>query len=98
MRTALILGVGWLGVLQSWNAPAPGIEASARLVGMAAALGTLTTLIYRLGVWRQEMENTRHNVGAEMRAYRAESSANFGRIERRLDSIDRFIAACTPRP
>ena len=91
MRHTVYSAIAWLGVLQSVNAPALGIEPTARLVGIAGALGTLTTLVYRLGVWRQEMENTRNNVGAQMKAYREESSANFARIERRLDSIDRFI-------
>lgn len=97
MRNALLAGIGWLGLLQSWNGAGSGIETTARLIGMATALGTLTTLVFRLGIWRQEMENTKANVGAEVRAYRRESTANFDRIERRLDSIDRFIAACTPR-
>jgi hypothetical protein len=49
-------------------------------------------LIYRLGVWRQEMENTRSNVAAEVKAHREESSANFDRIDRRLEAIDHVLA------
>ena len=97
MRITFLAGLGWLGVLQSLAVPAAGLQTTARLAGMAAALGTLTVLVYRLGVWRQEMENTRSNIGVEMRAHRRESAANFSRLERRLDSIDQVIAAWTPR-
>jgi septal ring factor EnvC (AmiA/AmiB activator) len=60
---------------------------------VASLLGTLTVLIYRLGVWRQEMENTRNNVAAEVKAHREESATNFDRIERRLEAIDHMVAA-----
>jgi len=63
----------------------------AQLVGFASVLGSLTVLVYRLGVWRQEMENTKHNVGAEVRAHRGESATNFDRLERRLEAIDHLM-------
>jgi predicted Na+-dependent transporter len=48
----------WLGVIQA--APASlAADGMATTVGVASVLGTLTVLVYRLGVWRQEMENTR---------------------------------------
>ena len=95
MRTALsaisLPFAAWLGALQALVAGAGNVGDTARLVGVASVLGTLTVMIYRLGVWRQEMENTKHNIGAEVKAYREESSANFGRMERRLEAIDHMV-------
>ena len=85
---------GWLAALQVASTRVT-LEQSARLAGMAGVLGTLTVLIYRLGVWRQEMENTKHNVGSEVRAYREESAQSFRRIERRLEAVDRLIVAAS---
>jgi hypothetical protein len=51
-------------------------------------LGSLTVLVYRLGTWRQQMENTRHNVGEQVVAFRTEMTACFDRIERRLDRLE----------
>jgi hypothetical protein len=62
-----------------------------RLFATAGVLGSLTVLVYRLGVWRQEMENTKSNVGAEVRAYREESASNLARIERQLEGLDHMI-------
>ena len=50
-------------------------------------------MVYRLGVWRQEMYNTKHDVGAEVARYREESSRSFERLERRFIAIDHFVAA-----
>jgi hypothetical protein len=82
----------WLGALQSlpWNPG--GAEDTTRIVGVASVLASLTVLVYRLGVWRQEMENMRNNVGAEVKGYREETTANFDRLERRLEAIDHLIA------
>jgi hypothetical protein len=95
MRTALsalfLPFAAWLGALQAVAARAASAEDTVRIVGIASVLGTLTVMIYRLGVWRQEMENTKHNVGAEVKAYREESAANFDRMERRLEAIDHMI-------
>ncbi len=95
MRTALsalfLPFAAWLGVLQAVTARAGNIEDTVRLIGIASVLGTLTVLIYRLGVWRQEMENTKHNIGAEVKAYHEESTANFDRLERRLEAIDHMV-------
>jgi hypothetical protein len=99
MRFALLSSVAWLAALQSlpqtWWAAAPPYSTFTdllRLLGVASVLGTLTVLIYRLGVWRQEMENTKNNVAAEVKAHRDESAANLGRIERRLEAIDHLLA------
>lgn len=92
MRSTLLLSVGWLGALNTWRSPLESADPLVRLIGLATVLGTLTTLIYRLGVWRQEMENTKTNVCAEVKAHREESAANFGRVEQRLDAIDHLLS------
>ena len=81
MRHVVRPFAGWLGALQSVAPAGATADTVARLIGTAGVLGTLTVLVYRLGVWRQEMENTKHNVGAQVHACLA-------RIERRLDAID----------
>jgi hypothetical protein len=81
----------WLGALQALPDRATLTSDPVRLAGLASVLGTLTVLIYRLGVWRQEMENTKHNIGAEVKGYREETAANFDRLERRLEAIDHLI-------
>src|SRR5882672_3509525 len=91
MRGLLLPFAGWMGALQALVPHVATADDTARLVGVASVLGTLTVLIYRLGVWRQEMENTKHNIGAEVKAYREESSANFDRLQRRLEAIDHMI-------
>src|SRR5882672_7702941 len=87
MRGLLLPFAGWMGALQALVPHVATADDTARLVGVASVLGTLTVLIYRLGVWRQEMENTKHNVGAEVKAYREESVVNFDRLERQLDHL-----------
>jgi hypothetical protein len=99
IRNAVLTFAIWLGVLQSvlpvHDTPPAGtsLVSIAQLVGFASVLGSLTVLVYRLGVWRQEMENTKHNVGAEVKAHRDESAANFARLERRLEAIDHVLTA-----
>ena len=83
----LLSVASWLGVIQA--VPGASTFDLARTLAVASVLGTLTVLVYRLGVWRQEMENTKHNVGAEVKAHRDESTANFARLEQRLDGIAR---------
>ena len=92
LSVLLLPFAGWLGALQALTARATNADDAVRTVGIASVLGTLTVLIYRLGVWRQEMENTKHNIGAEVKAYREESTANFDRLERRLEAIDHMIS------
>lgn len=93
MLSLLLPTAGWMGALQALIGPTAGADETTRLVGVAGVLATLTVLVYRLGVWRQEMENTKNNVGAQVKAYREESSAYFDRLERRLEGIDHLIAA-----
>src|SRR5258708_36558993 len=97
MRPFIIPFTVWLAALQIElpNADLRGFSAAGELVSTAAALACLTVAVYRLGVWRQEMHNTKHNVGAEMARYREESSQAFARIEQRLASIEQFVAAAT---
>lgn len=91
--SALLLPfAAWLGALQTLATNTGGVDNTVRFIGIAGVLGTLTVLIYRLGVWRQEMENTKHNIGAEVKAYHEESTVNFERLERRLDAIDHMVS------
>ena len=103
VRNAVLTAAIWLGVLQSvlpvrdGAAPGASLVSIAQLVGFASVLGSLTVLVYRLGVWRQEMEHTKHDVGAEVKAHRDESAANFDRLERRLEAIDHVVSAAAER-
>jgi hypothetical protein len=89
MRVFLLTLIGLTPLIQV-SSPAVIVGDPARLIGTVSVLGSLTVLVYRLGIWRQEMENTKNNVGAEVRAYREQSAANFERIERRLSVLDRL--------
>ena len=83
MRTILLPSAAWLGVLQAFvpqSGASFGYETVARLVALASVLGSLTVMIYRLGVWRQEMENTKSNV-----------NMGIERIDRRLETIDQTL-------
>lgn len=65
--------MAWLGALQAflaWGAPAWTPATAASSIGVAGVLGTLTVLVYRLGVWRQEFENTKDRVAVEVKALR----------------------------
>ena len=98
MRVGVLLVAAWAGALRALQSAgvtagaASDIDQIARLIGLASVLSTLTVLVYRLGVWRQEMEHTKHDVAAEIKAHRDESTANFDRLERRLDAIDHMMA------
>jgi len=96
MRNVLLPVMAWIGALQTVGGsliPRPtSLDQTAQLVGLASVLGTLTVLVYRLGVWRQQMEHTRDNVSAEVKAHREESTANFDRLERRLEAIDHLVS------
>jgi hypothetical protein len=102
VRNAMFSFAMWLGVLQSVlpvqheTMPAgASLVSIAQLVGFASVLGSLTVLVYRLGVWRQEMENTKHNVAAEVKALRDEMGVHFDGMNRRLDAIDHVSAIAT---
>jgi hypothetical protein len=90
MRLLILPYAAWMGLLP----PAAPFAASGdlpRFLATAGLIGSLTVFVYRLGVWRQEMENTKSNVGAEVRCHREESAVNFARIEQRLDGIDHVL-------
>lgn len=89
MRLLLLPYMAWVGLVQL--ASPAGVTDIPRLVGMVGVLGSLTVLVYKLGVWRQGMEDTKSNVGAEVRSHRDESSANFARIEQRLEALDHLV-------
>jgi len=83
----------WIGVLEL---PVPLLEAHppdtiAGFVSLAVALTGLTVGVYRLGVWREQMNSTKSNVTAEVARHREESHQHFTAIERRLTSIEQHI-------
>jgi hypothetical protein len=92
VRSVFLPFLAWAGALQSVAPTSSAFDSGARLLGAAGVLGTLTVLVYRLGVWRQEMEHAKHNVGAQLELHRAESAASFERLERRLDAIDHVVS------
>ncbi|HEX5970492.1 MAG TPA: hypothetical protein VFY85_01115 [Gemmatimonadaceae bacterium] len=83
----------WLSALQALSGSALTLDGSARLAAIAGVLGTLTVLVYRLGVWRSEMEHTKHDVAEEVKAHREESAVHFERVEQRLEAIDHLVSA-----
>jgi hypothetical protein len=91
MRNTLLTSMGWAGLLQAAGAATPFTETWLRLIGAAGVLGTLTVLVYRLGIWRQEMEHTKQNVVGEVKAYRDDTAAAMQRIEQRLTAIDHLF-------
>ena len=96
MRPLIIPFAIWLGVLQAPIASSQNLAHNfTAILGTASALAGLTVLVYRLGVWRAEMQHTKHNVGAELVRFREESRADFARLEMRFTSIDHFIAQAT---
>ncbi len=87
MRALVLPFAVWIGVMQNFGST----QSSAESLSAAVALAGITVLIYRLGVWRQEMVNTKHNVGAEIARYRQESADQFRRLEQRFTAVERFI-------
>ena len=79
MRLLILPYAAWMGVL-SLVAPQGAAGDIPRIIATAGVLGSLTVLIYGLGVWRQEMENTKTNVGETL-----------ARIERRLEATDHVL-------
>jgi hypothetical protein len=97
MLSLVLPTAGWMGALQALIGPTAGADETTRMVGVAGVLATLTVLVYRLGVWRQEMENMKNNVGEQVKAYREESSTYFDRLDRRLEAIDHLMGASSER-
>ena len=94
MKGIVVSFAAWLGILQIPMAvPSPlSVAGTVQLLGAAGAFASLTVMVYRLGVWRQEMYNTKHDVGAEVARYREESLKSFERLERRFTAFDQFVA------
>jgi hypothetical protein len=95
MRSVLLPYIGWLGALRSVGPLGLSLDDTARLVAIAGVLATLTVLVYRLGVWRQEMENTKQKVAAEAKTHGEEAAVHFGRMESRLEAIDHLITVAS---
>ena len=90
MKILILPYAAWMGLL-SLVAPTGAAGDIPRIIGSAGVLGSLTVLVYRLGVWRQEMENTKTNVGGEVRSHREESTQNFARMERQLEALNHMF-------
>jgi hypothetical protein len=90
MRTLFLPFAAWISALQLGASPTLANDLP-RLIAVAGVLGSLTVLVYRLGVWRQEMVNTKDNASAEVRSHREGSASNFARVERQLEAHDHVL-------
>jgi len=94
MRSLIIPFAAWFAALQlPMPSPPATIKEAAALITAAGGLASMTVLVYRLGGWRQEMQNTKVNVAGEIARYREEMVRSFDQLERRFTNIDRFIQA-----
>ena len=91
MRALILPFALWAGTLQTVLPNQSGTE----ILSASVALASITVMVYRLGVWRQEMANTKNNVAAEVARYRQELSEQFTRLENRFAAVERFIQATT---
>jgi hypothetical protein len=92
MRLLILNYAAWTGLVQLVTPPTSTLTGDLpRLLAAAGVLGSLTVLVYRLGVWRQEMESTKSNVEVEVRSHREEAAANFARVERQLEALDHMV-------
>ncbi|HTR77638.1 MAG TPA: hypothetical protein VMH39_05995 [Gemmatimonadaceae bacterium] len=85
----------WVGALQLPLPEGLAPESTASLLTAAATLAGLTVMVYRLGMWRQDMHNMKHNIGAEVSRYREETNQELRLLGRGLESIQQYIAAAT---
>ena len=97
MRTILaplIPFVVWLGILQLpvRTLDLHPADTTGGMISVAAALTGLTVAVYRLGIWREQMNITKQNVTAEVARHREEANQHFANIEHRLASIERHIS------
>jgi len=95
MRPIIPLVLWFTAVVQLPLPDALAPEGAVAILTTAATLAGLIVMVYRLGVWRQEMHNIKHNVGAEVARYREETNQHLERLDRRFDAIDQHIAAAT---
>ena len=91
MRTLLPVTALVAGILSQTPGPSSAMQSTSALLSIASTLAGLSILVYRLGVWRAEMQNTKHSVGAEVARYREESREGFARLERRFESLDQVV-------
>jgi hypothetical protein len=91
MRALILPFAVYVGVLQAAMPYGSGAE----ILSCAVALASITVMVYRLGVWRQEMANIKHNVGAEVSRFRQESAEQFARLENRFGAFERFVESTT---
>jgi hypothetical protein len=89
MRTFLLHAAAWAAALQATGPGQTGWSDPPHLLGAAGVLGSITVFVYRLGVWRQEMENTRESAVSEIKRFREEMTASFEAMDRRLDRLER---------
>ena len=90
MRPLLIPFSLWLFVLQ---VPYPaseihGLAGLGEFLSLAAALAAFTVAVYRLGVWRQDMHNTKASIDTEVAHYREELHHHLNRLEARIDELE----------
>jgi hypothetical protein len=90
LMTCILPFVIWLGLLQGPLEPHPP-DSLGGILSVAAALTGLTVAVYRLGVWREQMNSTKSNVTAELARFREDSDRHFVTVERRLFSIEQRI-------
>ena len=88
MRTFLLHAAVWAAALQTAGSASTSWADPAHLLGVAGVLGSVTVFVYRVGVWRQEMDSTKASAVAELQRFREEMRSNFERIERRLDRLE----------
>ena len=90
MRPLLIPFSFWLLVLQVPYPPSEihGLAGIGEFLSLAAALAAFTVAVYRLGVWRQEMHNTKHTIDSEVARYREELHHHLSRLESRIDQLE----------
>ena len=94
MRGMMMPFMVWVGVLQlpPVGQPVVSLASAGAVVSLAVALAGLTTMVYRLGVWRTEMHNAKHNVGAEIARCREETARDFERLHARFTTFDQHVA------
>lgn len=92
MRLLIVPYAAWAGLIQLVTPSTSTLTGDLpRLLAAAGVLGSLTVLVYRLGVWRQEMESTKSNIEAEVRSHREESVSNFARVEQQLEALEHIV-------
>ena len=90
MRPLLILFSLWLVALQVPYPPSEihGLAGVGEFLSLAAALAAFTVAVYRLGVWRQEMHNTKDSIDTQVAHYREELHHHLSRLEGRIDQLE----------